>query len=107
MILALLVTGCRAVQIPNVRVCKEIPFIDAPEGACIWSTSHKEELVGASEWAKLRPYQLILDADGWRDIKTNWLQACRAAGPDCKVQVDSIDSLIKRIDSVTGAVLRP
>jgi hypothetical protein len=106
-LLASVTLSCQSNQIPDVRVCHEIPFLDAPEGACIWSASHKEELISAGAWAKLRPYQLIIDPDGWRAIKTGWLQACRMAGPNCQTQVDSIDSLIKAIDGVASGVLKP
>lgn len=99
--------SCQTAQIPNVRPCVEIPFIDAPEGACIWTTSHREELVSAEDWAAERPYHIILRSKDWAQIKTAWLQACRIAGPDCKVMVDSIDSLIKSVDDLARKIANP
>lgn len=101
----LALSGCQAIQIPNVRPCVEIPFIDAPEGACIWTTSHREELVTAEDWAKERPFQIILRSSDWAKIKVAWLQACRMAGPDCTTQVESIATLVERLDGIAGRVL--
>lgn len=101
-----LLAGCQTNQIPDVRVCKEIPFLDAPEGACIWSKTHREQLIPAKEWAALRPYHLVIDPEGWRDIKTQWIQLCQMQGPDCEIQVDSIDSLIRKLDDLAKVILR-
>lgn len=102
--LALLVTACQTAQIPNVRICKEIPFVDAPEGACIWTVTHKQELIGATEWANMRPYMLMLDDGGWKDIKTEWLQACQMAD-SCNITVDSVDTLIQNLDAIASTIL--
>lgn len=91
---------------PNIRVCREIPFIDAPEGACIWTVSHKEELIPADKWKELTPYHLSLDPDGWAAIKKNWLDACIRAGADCNVQVDTISSAIKALDDLARIILQ-
>lgn len=101
---ALLVTACANSDIPNVRVCKEIPFLDAPEGACVWSASHKQELVDSKTWAKERPYQIILGPDDWALIKTVWLANCRIAGPNCNVTVDSIDALVHKLDALAASL---
>lgn len=93
-----------------MRVCKEIPFIDAPEGACVWTVTHKEELINAKDWAAMRPYSLILDPDGWKAIKTSWLQACQMAmdqGEACNIEVDSVDQLVRSLDALAGAILGP
>lgn len=103
---ALLETGCATTEIPNVRLCAEIPFIDAPEGACIWTVTHKEEIITPGKWKELRPYMLMLDPDGWAAIKKNWLEACRIAGPDCNVQVDSVEKVIRALDALAGAILQ-
>lgn len=102
--LALLVTACQTAQIPNVRLCKEIPFIDAPEGACIWTVTHSQELINARDWANMRPYMLMLDDSGWKDIKTEWMQACQMAD-SCNVTIDSVDTLIQNLDAIAGSIL--
>lgn len=90
----------------NARVCAEIPFLDGPEGACVWTVSQKTELIDAKTWAEQRPYMLMIDAKSWTDIKKDWLKACRIAGPDCNVQVDSVDKVIKAIDGIVGSVIK-
>lgn len=78
----------------------EIPFEDAPEGVGIDVVTHETKLVAAEEWKKQRPYMLMIPVKYWTDIKLGWLQACRFAGPDCNVQVDSIDKAIRALDDV-------
>ena len=105
--LALLGTGCASVEVPNVRPCAEIPFLDGPEGACVWTVSKKTEIVPAEEWKKLRPKLIMIDAKSWTAIKLSWLKACRYAGADCNVQVQSIESVILKLDSLAKRVLQP
>lgn len=90
----------------NARVCAEIPFVDGPEGACVWTVSQKTELVNAADWQKQRPFMLMIDAESWTDIKKDWLKACRLAGPDCNVAVDSVDKVVKALDQIAGAILK-
>ena len=107
--LAILVnlTGCAGGPVTNARICAEIPFIDGPEGACVWTVTRKSELIGSKEWVAKRPKMLMIDAQSWTEIKKDWLKACRMAGPDCNVTVDSVDKTIKALDSMAGAVLNP
>lgn len=88
-------------------MCAEIPFLDGPEGACVWTVSQKTELVGPIEWAKQRPTMLMIDADSWTEIKKDWLKACRIAGPQCNVIVDSVDSVVKALDEMARKVIQP
>lgn len=69
--------------------------------------SRKQELIDAKEWATKRPKMLMIDAQSWTEIKKDWLKACRMAGPDCNVAVDSVDSVVKALDKIAGAVLKP
>ncbi len=105
--LALLATGCASNQIPDVRVCAEIPFVDAPEGACVWTVSHKQELISAKDWATERATRLSIRSEDWAKIKENWLQMCRIEGKACETQVDSIDSIIVELDTIAKTVLQP
>lgn len=93
-------------KITNARVCSEIPFVDGAEGACVWTVTQKTELVNATDWAKQRPYMLMIDAESWTNIKKDWLKACRLAGPNCNVMVDSVDRVVKALDSLASSVLK-
>ena len=104
--LALLATGCAGNQVTNARVCAEIPFLDGPEGACVWTVSHKKELVPAADWALQRPTMLMIDAKSWTEIKKDWLKACRMAGPSCNVHVQTVDDVVQALDSMAGKVLK-
>ncbi len=106
-LLVMVIPACQTSSIPNGEVCMEIPFVDAPEGACIETVTHKESLIGAAEWAKRKPFMLSIGPEFWAKIKTNWLEACRMAGPDCTTQVDSIAGLIEKLDKIAGAVIQP
>lgn len=92
-------------KITNARICAEIPFRDGPEGACVWTVSRKTELVNAKDWAEQRPLMLMIDAKSWTEIKKDWLKACRIAGPECNVYVQSVDSVIQAIDKVVETML--
>lgn len=104
--MALGLSACAGGPVTNARICAEIPFVDGPEGACMWTVSRKTELVNADDWKKARPKMLMIDAKSWTEIKKDWLKACRIAGPKCNVQVDSVDSVIKAIDSIASKVLK-
>lgn len=106
--LVLLATALSSCATPgpvtNARVCAEIPFLDGPEGACVWTVTRKTELVPAAEWASERKLMLMIDARSWTDIKLDWLKACRIAGPNCNVQVQSVDSVIQALDAAVKAL---
>lgn len=76
----------------------EIPFLDGPEGACVHTVNRKAAIVPAKEWADRRKIMLMIDARYWTEIKKDWLKACRIAGPDCNVQVNSVDTVIQELD---------
>lgn len=95
-----LVAGCATTNIPNVRVYKEIPFIDGAEGVYVDSASLEEGELTQEQWQDKRPYLISIDPEGWSAIKAQWYEACRVAGPKCNQQVDSIDSLIRRLDDI-------
>lgn len=105
--MALSLSACAGGPVTNARVCAEIPFLDGPEGACVWTVTQKTELINAEAWRKQRPTMLMIDAKSWTEIKKDWLKACRIAGPDCNVQVDSVDRVVKALDSIAGQVLQP
>lgn len=49
---------------------------------------------------------LMIDAESWTEIKKDWLKACRIAGPDCNVAVDSVDSVVKKLDEIASKILK-
>lgn len=88
--------------------CVEIPFLDAPEGACTNTVTHKAYIVDAPTWAKMRPTMIMLRASDWTKIKKDWLKGCRMLirdGDKCNVAVDSIDKAIKQLDQIIGTVI--
>lgn len=82
------------------EICLEIPFLDAQEGACVHTVNHKASLVSAKDWAERRKTMLMIDAKYWTEIKIDWLAACRFAGPECNVYVESVDSAIQALDKI-------
>lgn len=100
-----MLVACATTEIPNVKVYKEIPFLDAAEGVYVETLSGQEGLVNANDWAAKRPYMLMLDPEGWTEIKKKWLEACRYAGDECNMEVESIDKVIRLLDSIARAVI--
>lgn len=102
----LLATACQTTQIPNVRFYAEIPFIDCPEGAYVDSLTHKTGIIGCVKWKEMRPYMLMIDPTGKKQIMSQWSEACRWA-PDgkCNASLDSVGDTIKLLDDIAGAVL--
>lgn len=78
----------------------EIPFEDGAEGAGIDVISRKTRLVPTDEWERMRPYMLMIHAKYWTEIKKSWLKACRLVGPECNVQVESVDKVILALDAI-------
>lgn len=99
--------GCATNQIPDIRVYKEIPFVDKPEGVFVHTIKPIEGTIAADDWAKLRPFLLCVDDEGWAAIKLNWLKACRMMGKKCNIEVDSIDKLIQALDKIARSILEP
>lgn len=103
---ALVLSSCSSSG-PIVRgeIFLQIPFEDAPEGAGIDTVTHETKLVPAAEWRKMVPTMLMIPAKYWTDIKIGWLKACRIAGPDCNVQVESIDKAVRALDELLKKIL--
>jgi hypothetical protein len=83
----------------------EIPFEDCPEGVMIDVVTHEIRRVDCAQWKIDRPFMLMIPAKYWTDIKLSWLKACRFAGPDCNVQVDSVDKVIRGLDELARKAL--
>lgn len=98
-------SGCAGGPVTNARICAEIPFLDGPEAACVWTVTRKTELIPANEWREKRPKMLMIDAQSWTEIKKDWLKACRMAGAQCNVAVESVDKTIKALESIADTIL--
>lgn len=105
--LLVLLSGCANGPVTEVEPCVEIPFIDAPEGACTNTVTQKAYLVSAADWKKERPTMIMLRARDWTKIKKDWLKACRIAGPNCNVQVQTVDDAIRKLDQIVGEIYKP
>lgn len=95
--------------VTKVDPCVEIPFLDAPEGACTNTVTHEAYLVPADEWKALRPKMIMLRASDWTKIKKDWLKGCRMLKKDnkkCDVAVDSIDQAVRKLDAVIENIMK-
>lgn len=104
--MALLVTGCASVDIPNIKLHAEIPFQDGAEAAYVETVSKKEGIIKAEDWEKKRPYMLMIHIDDWAEIKKGWLKACRINRKKCNVAVDSIDEVVRKLDKIIEQVVK-
>lgn len=91
---------------PSVEVCVEIPFVDAPEGACVNTTTHKVRLIDSKTWALRRRTMVMVDSKDWSKIKLEWKKACRVAGEQCNIQLESVDRMINGLDQVVEMILK-
>lgn len=95
-------------QIPDVQVCVEIPFVDGAEGACTTTVTHESELYSAKEWAAMRPTLISVPAKSWSEIRKSWLQACHTPGLDtqnCEWAPNSIGQSIEELDGIAKTVM--
>lgn len=86
----------------------EIPFIDAPEGACTNTVTHQARLVNSETWVAQRPYMLMIHAEQWTIIKKDWMKGCRLIkrdGGKCNIALKSIDSAIMTLNSLVETVI--
>ncbi len=106
--MALALNSCASPgKITNAEICIPIPFVDGEEGACIMTVTREKRLVNKEQWAKEKPFMLMINAKYWTDIKKDWIQTCRYAGPKCNVQVESVDNAIRLIDDLAKRILAP
>lgn len=104
MISSLVLSACST--IPNIKFYKEIPFIDAPEAIYVESVTRKRGMLSAEEYAKKRPYFLMLDPEGVQQIKLNWKRQCRRAEDECNVQLETVGTLIDQLNQMTEEMLK-
>lgn len=92
--------------VPSVEVCVEIPFVDAPEGACVNTITQNVRLIDAKTWALRRRTMVMVDSKDWSKIKLEWKKACRVAGEQCNIQLESVDRMIQGLDNVLEVLLK-
>lgn len=99
--------GCQTANIPNVKFYAEIPFTDCPEGIYVESLTKKTGLISCKEWAKMRPYMIMVDPEGKKQIFNQWSEACRFAGKKkCNVHLNSVRDVVETIDKIAGQVIK-
>lgn len=64
----------------------------------------KNRLVSHDEWMRMRPYMVMIHIDHWSEIKTGWKKACRVAGPECSITLESVDKVIKSLSKVIETI---
>lgn len=104
----LVLAACQTTKIPNVRFYAEIPFKDCPEGVYVETLTRNKGLIKCDEWAKMRPYMVMVDPEGKKAIFGQWSEACRWADKgDCNVQLDSVKTVVEALDRIAGSILKP
>lgn len=99
-----LITSCGHFKITQGELCKEIPFIDAPEGYCAMNTYPvKSRWVPAKEWQEFRVTALMISPEFYTEIKKNWLKACRK-DKECIKQLTSVDDMIQKLNQAAKGV---
>lgn len=69
------------------------------------TVSDKEGILNPEETEKLKPELLCVDADGWFQIKTGWLEACRYLQEDCTAQIESVQDIVDELNAKAKSVL--
>lgn len=103
----LLCLGCQTTEIPNVRFYAEIPFQDCPEGVWVESVTRKSGLISCADWEKQRPFMIMIDPEGKREVFRQWSKACRYAGKKCNVELDTVKDTIDQLDGIAERILKP
>ena len=99
-----LITGCAGFQITQGEICKEIPFIDAPEGYCATNTQPvKSRWVPAKDWAEFRVTALMISPEFYTEIKKNWLKACRK-DKECVKKLETVDDMVQKLNKAADGV---
>lgn len=99
--------GCQGItKIPDTKFYAEIPFVDCPEGVSISVLTRKRTWYSCEEWKKRRPYMVMVDPEGKAQIFQQWYEACRWAGKNCNVQLNSVMNTVQKLDKLTETVLK-
>jgi len=100
-------TGCQTTKIPNVKFYAEIPFIDCPEGIYVESLTKKTGTINCHDWAKKRPFMIMIDPVGKKQIFNQWSEACRWADPEkCNVELDRVKDIVEILDQIAEKIVK-
>lgn len=101
----LLAMGCQTTKIPNVKFFAEIPFKDCPEGVYVESLTKKVGFIECKEWSEMRPYMIMVDPEGKKQIFNQWSEACRWSDPEkCNVELDSVKTTVQKLDALAEII---
>lgn len=95
--------------IPDTKFYAEIPFKDCPEAVYISLVSREKGHLNCEEWSKLRPYMVMIDPDGKKDIFNFWSKSCRMStyqNDQCNVSLNSVRTVIDALDKIAGTVIK-
>jgi len=105
----ILVSCSSGTKIPDTKFYAEIPFKDCPEAVYISLVSRQKGLVKCEDWKKMRPFMVMIDPEGKKDIFNQWSEACRWStykGDQCNVSLKSVQEVIMALDKIAGKVLK-
>lgn len=105
--LIFLIVGCQTKTPPNIRFYAEIPFRDCAEGVYVESVSRLKGFIPCKEWTRKRPFMIMIDPDGKKEIFKQWNKACRYAGEDCEIQLKSVMEMAEKLDKIAETILKP
>lgn len=83
-----------------MAIYREIPFADGPEAVYAETLSGKAGVIGPDEYAKMRPFMLMITPEGWLEIKLFIMEQCRRAGASCDTQLNSVSDTLKKLDAL-------
>ena len=64
-------------------------------------------MISCQAWALKRPFMVMVDPEGKKEIFNQWSKACRWAGKKkCNVQLDSVKDTVERLDKIAETVLK-
>jgi hypothetical protein len=104
-LILILLSSC-AHQVPVVKFYAEIPFPDCPEAVWKETVTNKSGLIKCEEWKKLRPYMVMIDPDGKKEMFNAWSKVCRNAGDKCNMQMNSVREILEQLDRVVEGVVK-
>lgn len=80
--------------------------MDCPEAVYVESLTKKTGLISCEDWKAQRPFMIMIDPPGKKEIFSEWSHACRwAGGEKCNVQLNSVKETVERLDSIAGAIV--
>lgn len=104
LILALLVSGCASVKIPDFKAHITLPASE--DGYWVKTVSSEEGRIPKEEWAIKRKRGIIILSEDWQILRFELLKNC-LTNTACKSVVGTFDSLFYSIDEALKKVPKP